>query len=1026
MAADLPGLRGLQHRERYRIVRLEYLHLPMKLGALSMVRLETFGGANLVHGGDDAAPQRRRVALFALLAVAGDRGMTREKLVGYLWPESTIDNARHSLEQLAYGVRRAYGVTVLLGGNPLRVNADAFSSDVQEFEKAIASGDRERAAALYRGPFLDGFFLPDAPEFERWATTESQRLAAQAAWVLEELASDCARHGDHRGAVGWERKRAALDPLSARGATLLMQALADSGDTSGALQHAAMYARLMRQELETDPDPSVTRLAAALRAEPPIRTGPHETERSRQPPSAAAYGAPQEAPRIALEDAPSTRGPGNLRTPAPSRHRWIFAFLIAAAALLLGIFALSRRPTRGEWQAQASRVAVLPFRATVKDSSLAYLGEGVMDLLSARFTGEGGPAAINSRAVMGAWHNSRQDPPPETSQAAIARSLGANELIDGEVIQTGPRELTLNARLVATNGGRLLVSETVRGPVDSIASMTDALANRLLASRAGEQRQRIASIISAAPGAVTAFLQGRGEYRRGHVTEARGYFAKALDIDSTFALAAIELGLATGQLFQWSTVLTDTVRETRGVAMGGGGHNLDISAWARAIRLAARDTTRLSAGDRLLLAALRGGYPRAASARQVLANWENVAHGLPELPDAHFWYGHVLLFQGPAMGLEDARPRARASFQRALELDERYTPALLGLIDAAAFDRDTIVMNALVARYTARDSTSDEAFYIRWRLAALRGDATGLRLLRARFSSLGPSALTRIRLMAQLDATSLDDAARANSLLLAGAGSAVERQLGLHSARQIALNGGRPAEARAILAVKRELEPNADLQRGYAIRDGMFWDSDSAAAAAAVRAFEATIAEHPEQKPDDRRTSYMRFSVALWRLFHGDTTRAAHDIARLRQATTGRETQSAVLDALLADVAGRADAPKALARLDSLASLGFGPAPHVINLVSARIHERRGNLRGALAAVRRGRWYFPPENLTTYLREEGRLAALTGDRESAIIACSSYLALRSHTEPSMARQVNTVRARLAMLRSRGKTDGQNR
>ena len=42
-------------------------------------------------------------------------------------------------------------------------------------------------------------------------------------------------------------------------------------------------------------------------------------------------------------------------------------------------------------------------------------------------------------------------------------------------------------------------------------------------------------------------------------------------------------------------------------------------------------------------------------------------------------------------------------------------------------------------------------------------------------------------------------------------------------------------------------------------------------------------------------------------------------------------------------------------------------------------------------------WSFP--HYVKYLREEGRLAALTGDRQGAIRAYRHYLALRGDAEP---------------------------
>jgi DNA-binding SARP family transcriptional activator/TolB-like protein len=979
-----------------------------------MLRLEGFGGANLLHE-SDAPPQRRRIALLALLAVAGNRGMSREKLVGYLWPESTVDHARHSLEQLIYGIRRTYGDELLIGGNPLHANPEVFSSDVGDFEQALSRGELARAVEMYRGPFLDGLFIPDAPEFERWASSEAQRLGELAASAFESLATAASREGHYQRAVAWLRKRAALDPTSARGATLLMQSLADAGDTTSALQHAAVYERLVRQELDADPDPSVINLAEMLRSAPPVapqsppeRTAsspPREVPQRLNAPAAHKPSILAESPDIALSTAP-------IASPAGRRANWWIISGIAASLLLLAFIGYRRHSDRGtpSLSPHVTRIAVIPFHATVMDSSLSYLGEGMTDLVSARFTGEGGPVAVDPRAVIGTWRTTAGTFSARVRASAVA--VHADEVVEGELIQTSTRNIVLNARLSAVNGN-VLARESVQGPVDSIARLSDELGNRLLARRAGEQAQRLPVLLAEPNAAITAFLQGRAQYRKGDFTSARAYFSRALAIDSTFAEAALELGLATGGLFQWSTVAVDTTRRTRGVAMGGVGTSAH-DQWARAIEIATRDSARLSAPDRVLLIALRGGYPRAIYARQVLRNWENAAQVLPDLPDAHFWLGHVLLFQGGAMGIATARPRAKAEFARALEIDPSFAPALRGMIEAAALDRDLPVLRQLTSRYLNIDAVSSEALYVKWRAAGIVGDSSTLAKLRGEFATADRNVLERIRLISQLDGVSIADAERANNILLARA-IETERQVAFHAARQIALNNGQPSRAVHIGALKRELEPNADLQQGYAIRDGLFWDGDSIAAITAVTSFDKTLSSPTMLEKNNRRTSYMRFSRALWRLSHNDTTGAGSDVAYLRQSGIGRDPQAIVLDEMLANLHKRPDAGASLARLDSLASLGFGATPHVINLVSARIHEQRGEISAALAAIRRGRWYFPPENLTTYLREEGRLAAHAGDRAAAARALSQYLMLRSKPEPSLKPQADSVRTELARL-----------
>ena len=86
------------------------------------------------------------------------------------------------------------------------------------------------------------------------------------------------------------------------------------------------------------------------------------------------------------------------------------------------------------------------------------------------------------------------------------------------------------------------------------------------------------------------------------------------------------------------------------------------------------------------------------------------------------------------------------------------------------------------------------------------------------------------------------------------------------------------------------------------------------------------------------------------------------------------------------------------------------------NLDLARLRERQGDLRAALTAVRRRSYsYHLSDYLAPHLREEGRLAALTGDSAGAVRAYRHYLALRSDPEPSVRPSVDSVRQELAKL-----------
>ncbi|MEZ0332684.1 MAG: hypothetical protein ACAI18_01645, partial [Gemmatimonadales bacterium] len=183
-----------------------------------MLRLNTFGGLVLQQDGQlhtGPAAQRRRLALLAVIAAAGRRGASREKLLSLLWPDSDPEAARHSLYQALHAIRRSLGSDqVFLGSTALQLNPDLVTSDVSEFEEAVEQGGHEAAARLYRGAFLDGFRLENAPEFERWQEAERLRHAREYASALEGLAAAASARGDHPAAARWWRRLAAAEPVS--------------------------------------------------------------------------------------------------------------------------------------------------------------------------------------------------------------------------------------------------------------------------------------------------------------------------------------------------------------------------------------------------------------------------------------------------------------------------------------------------------------------------------------------------------------------------------------------------------------------------------------------------------------------------------------------------------------------------------------------------------------------------------------------------------------------------------------------
>ena len=137
----------------------------------------------------------RQLALLAILAASGRKGIGREKALGILWSDSSPDRARHALSQTLYSLRRELDTDAIISTTDLRLDPGKITSDVSEFRDAIASADWQKASILYAGPFLEGFYLGEAPDFERWSEAERSDLALHGLRAIESVAVDLEQSG---------------------------------------------------------------------------------------------------------------------------------------------------------------------------------------------------------------------------------------------------------------------------------------------------------------------------------------------------------------------------------------------------------------------------------------------------------------------------------------------------------------------------------------------------------------------------------------------------------------------------------------------------------------------------------------------------------------------------------------------------------------------------------------------------------------------------------------------------------------
>lgn len=497
--------------------------------------------------------QRHRLALLALLGSSAE-GMPRERILAYLWPESPSEKARASLNESVYVLRKAFGdEAVLTSATEIRLDASIIRVDAAEFVAAAEAEDWTLAERLYGGPFLDGFFLGAAGEFDHWLEGERDRLSQLHKRVLERLARRASEHADAEAAVAWWRKLAGSDPYDARTARGLMEALVANGNRAGALEHARIHAALLRAEFDTGPDPEVDELAEQIRSEqrPASPTLPDSvrTEKRVSPDSLATPAPPLTRAQVdpaglPVEPAPITARPGRS---ARSRRRLVSAAILLLLASGLGYTGWSARVAENGASSAQVTLAVLPFRELAADKDPGVLSLGIPDAIITRLATVERIRVRPTSAIL-LFENHPADP------GTAGKALQVEYVLTGTIQPAGGR-VRVGVQLVRVSDGISLWGEHFDVPREDVLTLQDQVAVRMASAlrlrMSTSERERFFRAHTRDAAANELYMLGRAQLlrRTGKATRAAvEAFEAAIQRDPSYALAHAGLALASAEM----------------------------------------------------------------------------------------------------------------------------------------------------------------------------------------------------------------------------------------------------------------------------------------------------------------------------------------------------------------------------------------------------------------------------------------------------------------------------------------------
>jgi TolB-like protein/DNA-binding SARP family transcriptional activator len=646
-----------------------------------MFRLRMLGGFALDGPSGAAAPvplKRRAEAVLAVLAVCGELGCSRERLLALLWPESDEAGARKGLRDALHAIRRALGAGAFAsGGRLLRLDPAVISSDIQSFTQALTSDRSADAARLYGGPLLDGFHVDQAVEFERWLDGERVRLDREYGEVLKRLAvaAESARAWDE--AVGWWARAVEHDPVNSHLVLQQARVLATIGDRANAIKVVEGHAQRLREEFDLEPDRETLatierirrgELAVLQGGVPPPTSAPvterRQPEESPRPPELAATSINGEhLPQSAI---PTTVHPTVHRTP-----RWIpWATGAGAAAIVLGATLGAGRLLKSaapEASGPRTAVAVLPFRNLSADSSYAYFAGGLHDELLTQLAKVASLRVIGRTSVFGYQETSKP-------LRQIGQELAVGSIVEASVQVVGNR-LRVTVQLLDPVSQAELWAERYDRTLDDAFAVQSDIARQIVAAVGVTVTGTEAGAIGAVPTqnaeAYQFYLQGveynrRPGFLRENLLIAQQLYERALALDSSFALAHAAVAYVHAVMFKW-------------------GHDQSTSRLELAQR-EADEALRLAPGlpkAHLALGVLnhvraiyhaQGTYHARGTYRTALDHFNLALQRIPNEPDVWHWIGVVYR----NLGIWDS---TFAAFDHARSLDPRDANLLVTMGD---------------------------------------------------------------------------------------------------------------------------------------------------------------------------------------------------------------------------------------------------------------------------------------------------------------------------------------------------------
>jgi DNA-binding SARP family transcriptional activator len=219
----------------------------------------------------------KAIALLCYLVLNKDKMYNRDKLASIFWDSANIETIRYNLRYTLWSLRKILDADkkqipfIETYKDCCRINSNAaIYTDVFEMEKLLKENlelegsecieNLNKIKSIYKGEFLEGFYINKCPEFNDWVFFERERLQKIYFEVLHRLTKLYKSSGNYFKSIEILNEMLKINPLQEELYEELIKNYLELGDRGSALNQFKRCSNILRDELNISPNESIRKL----------------------------------------------------------------------------------------------------------------------------------------------------------------------------------------------------------------------------------------------------------------------------------------------------------------------------------------------------------------------------------------------------------------------------------------------------------------------------------------------------------------------------------------------------------------------------------------------------------------------------------------------------------------------------------------------------------------------------------------------------------------------------------------------